>query len=487
MAEAVSQPDPVTTNLLNAQSSQLASLSGVVQGMGNQINALTSSMRSISQALSVSQSLERQKAEQEQMLENRLAQQQLREGKESAIEKKIQAATVAPAQKLAGKAQQTLGSLSSIMLSLIGGWLAVQTVKFLGAASEGNTKKMNGIKSNLLTTLGVIAGVYVAGKLGLGLLSAGFLRFGKQILLVGGVGMAASLFADPIRQLLDAVVSWGGKAWEGLTSSLGIGGGNEEDSPSSPPSSGGGAPAAEGGPEGAAPAPAAAPPAAGGAPAAPAPATVEGAPTVAGSTTTTATPAPEKSAEVSAAKPVDASVNFNMSAETTTTGPLSFTSSVNNNFLGIENKSTTADPTNKDNVEASKPAPEPSALPPGFAGESLDLSSALPTDANMSSTAFSPSSSPTPSLVGQNTYSSNLSFSFTPVKTDAKVAEAVSQPPKEPPVTVVPISSPAAPVQQQEKPAASGKINNAPPVFPTHNSDNIYVLGAYSNYNVVPA
>ena len=261
----------------------------------------------------------------------------------------------------------------------------------------------------------------------------------------------------------------GWKAWEGLTSSLGIGGGNEEDSPSSPPSSGGGAPAAEGGPEGAAPAPAPA------------------APTAAGSTTTTATPAPEKSAEVSAAKPVDASVNFNMSAETTTTGPLSFTSSVNNNFLGIENKSTTADPTNKDNVEASKPAPEPSTLPPGFAGESLDLSSALPTDANMSSTAFSPSSSPTPSLVGQNTYSSNLSFSFTPVKTDAKVAEAVSQPPKEPPVTVVPISSPAAPVQQQEKPAASGKINNAPPVFPTHNSDNIYVLGAYSNYNVVPA
>ena len=469
MAEAVSQPDPVTTNLLNAQSSQLASLSGVVQGMGNQINALTSSMRSISQALSVSQSLERQKAEQEQMLENRLAQQQLREGKESAIEKKIQAATVAPAQKLAGKAQQTLGSLSSIMLSLIWGWLAVQTVKFLGAASEGNTKKMNGIKSNLLKTLGVIAGVYVAGKLGLGLLSAGFLRFGKQILLVGGVGMAASLFADPIRQLLDAVVSWGGKAWEGLTSSLGIGGGNEEDSPSSPPSSGGGAPAAEGGPEGAAPAPAPA------------------APTAAGSTTTTATPAPEKSAEVSAAKPVDASVNFNMSAETTTTGPLSFTSSVNNNFLGIENKSTTADPTNKDNVEASKPAPEPSALPPGFAGESLDLSSALPTDANMSSTAFSPSSSPTPSLVGQNTYSSNLSFSFTPVKTDAKVAEAVSQPPKEPPVTVVPIPAPAAPAPQQEKPAASGKINNAPPVFPTHNSDNIYVLGAYSNYNVVPA
>ena len=469
MAEAVSQPDPVTTNLLNAQSSQLASLSGVVQGMGNQINALTSSMRSISQALSVSQSLERQKAEQEQMLENRLAQQQLREGKESAIEKKIQAATVAPAQKLAGKAQQTLGSLSSIMLSLIGGWLAVQTVKFLGAASEGNTKKMNGIKSNLLKTLGVIAGVYVAGKLGLGLLSAGFLRFGKQILLVGGVGMAASLFADPIRQLLDAVVSWGGKAWEGLTSSLGIGGGNEEDSPSSPPSSGGGAPAAEGGPEGAAPAPAPA------------------APTAAGSTTTTATPAPEKSAEVSAAKPVDASVNFNMSAETTTTGPLSFTSSVNNNFLGIENKSTTADPTNKDNVESSKPAPEPSALPPGFAGESLDLSSALPTDANMSSTAFSPSSSPTPSLVGQNTYSSNLSFSFTPVKTDAKVAEAVSQPPKEPPVTVVPIPAPAAPAPQQEKPAASGKINNAPPVFPTHNSDNIYVLGAYSNYNVVPA
>lgn len=467
MAEAVSQPDPVTTNLLNAQSSQLASLSGVVQGMGNQINALTSSMRSISQALSVSQSLERQKAEQEQMLENRLAQQQLREGKESAIEKKIQAATVAPAQKLAGTAQQTLGSLSSIMLSLIGGWLSVQTVQFLGAASEGNTKKMNSIKSNLLTTLGVIAGVYVAGKLGLGLLSAGFLRFGKQILLVGAVGMAASLFADPIRQLLDAVVSWGGKAWEGLTSSLGIGGGNEEDP---------------------APAPATdAPPTTSPAGTAPAPATVEGEPTAAGSTTTTATPAPEKTAEVSAAKPVDASVNFNMSAETATTGPLSFTSSVNNNFLGIENKSTTADPTNKDNVEASKPAPEPSALPPGFGGESLDLSSALPTDANMSSTAFSPSSSPTPSLVGQNTYSSNLSFSFTPVKTDAKVAETVSQPPKEPPVTVVPISSPAAPVQQQEKPVASGKINNAPPVFPTHNSDNIYVLGAYSNYNVVPA
>lgn len=70
--------------------------------------------------------LERQKEALEQERERRLAEQQLREGQESLIERKIESAAVAPAQKEAIKAQSSLNNLMGLFAGLLGGWLTVK-------------------------------------------------------------------------------------------------------------------------------------------------------------------------------------------------------------------------------------------------------------------------------------------------------------------------------------------------------------------------
>ena len=140
---AVAQPDPVTTGLINKNSLQLGVVSNQIQNLSAQVNSLSGSMTVIANNLATSQALERRKEQQELLLERRLAEQQLREGKESEIEKKIQAKTIAPAQKLSGKAQLTLGRLGNFFYTLLGGWLALNAIKVIKALSDGNTKAVS--------------------------------------------------------------------------------------------------------------------------------------------------------------------------------------------------------------------------------------------------------------------------------------------------------------------------------------------------------
>ena len=77
---------------------------------------------------------------------------------------------------------------------------------------------------------------------------------------------------------------------------------------------------------------------------------------------------------------------------------------------------------------------------------------------------------------------------ITPVKRDDSVAQTISRS-TEPGVTVVPIPIEQAQAQQTqpvETPAAQGTVSGVPNI-PTSNADNIYLLGAYSNFNVVPS
>ena len=76
---------------------QLGVVANQIQGLTAQMQSLTGSLQVIGGSLRQQQTLLAQKEQTEQDLENRLAQQKLREGKESVIEKKIQASALAPA------------------------------------------------------------------------------------------------------------------------------------------------------------------------------------------------------------------------------------------------------------------------------------------------------------------------------------------------------------------------------------------------------
>ena len=203
--------DPVTTNLLQQQSLQLTSVSGQLENISRQVTSLDFSLKGVKENLALNEQLERQREGAKQNRERILAEQGLREGKESALENKIQQSLTQPLQRIGIKTQNTLGNLTQFLLTLAGGWLTITGIDLLAALSEGNVDKINKLKTRFLTGLTVIAGTLTAISLGikktLGILGTfatnlgraafgGLLKVGLkgvQILLAGLVKKAAVL------------------------------------------------------------------------------------------------------------------------------------------------------------------------------------------------------------------------------------------------------------------------------------------------------
>ena len=193
--------DPQSQQLLSRNTLQLAVVSNQIQSLGAQVNQLSNSLAVVRNSLATSQALERQKERQEQVLENRLAQQKLREGKESVVEKKIQAKVLRPALKLGAKLQTSLGGLFGFFQRLFFGWLAIKGVETIQALADGNYEKLEQIKKSVL----VGVGGFIALKLALKAATGGFRgRFNKLSLLLTGVA-AIALFREPITEFFKTV------------------------------------------------------------------------------------------------------------------------------------------------------------------------------------------------------------------------------------------------------------------------------------------
>ena len=205
------QPDPVTTDLLQQQSLQLTNVSQQLQGISRQISSVDFNLKSVKENLAVNEQLEKQREAAKQNRERILAEQGLREGKESALEAKIQTSLTQPLQRIGLKTQRTLGSLTQFLLTLAGGWLTVTGIDLLRSLSEGNVDKINILKSRFIGGLTVLAGTLTAMSIGIkrsfGILGrfagtigrvafGGFLRAGLknvQILLAGLVRKAGKI------------------------------------------------------------------------------------------------------------------------------------------------------------------------------------------------------------------------------------------------------------------------------------------------------
>ena len=186
-------PDPVTTKLLNQNSLQLGMVASQIQGMNAQMQSLAGSLTVINQNLAISQNLERQKEEAEQRREYNLAQQKLREGQESAVEKKIAAASVKPASKLAQKASFTLSRVGDFLGALFGSWLAMKGVQAIRAFSEKNTSRLKEIRNETLKGVAAVAGILLVAKGGLALLAASFTAIASKIGLMITGGLIAAI------------------------------------------------------------------------------------------------------------------------------------------------------------------------------------------------------------------------------------------------------------------------------------------------------
>jgi len=189
-APVQAKPDPQVTNLLNQNSLALNNVSAQLTNISSQVAGLNGSLAAIKENLSVSDTLERQREAAKRNREAILAEQGLREGKESQIESRIQNALTFPVRRLAQKTQFGLSRLTNFFLILAGGWLTNTVVNMINASADGNTDLFNQLKNTLQKQLLIVGGTMVAVSLGfkailngVGALASTALRLGRGGLL----------------------------------------------------------------------------------------------------------------------------------------------------------------------------------------------------------------------------------------------------------------------------------------------------------------
>ena len=227
------QTDPVTNNLLTQNSITLNNVSQRLEDISKQIGSLNFSLAGIKENLAISDQLEKQRETAKQNREAILAEQGLREGKESALEKKIQSSLQKPLQGIAAKTQKSLFSLQNFFLILAGGWLTNVGIDLIQSIAEGNLEKIEKLKR--IFTLGLVGlgatftafniGIITTLRLLTGFASSvGRVAFGGFLRsTLGGVKRLFAAGIKGLRPLLPILTGIGATALANLLKILGIG------------------------------------------------------------------------------------------------------------------------------------------------------------------------------------------------------------------------------------------------------------------------
>ena len=141
-------------NSLTRIAEQVSILSASLQGIGNQVKE-TSTIDNIR---------EQQKARQEKIL----AERQIREGKESQVETKIQAALVAPLQKVGAKARGSLFNLGRFFNILLGGFLVNRILKSASELSENGQLSLKNLGEKIIKDVAIVGGIFLGMNGGFG-------------------------------------------------------------------------------------------------------------------------------------------------------------------------------------------------------------------------------------------------------------------------------------------------------------------------------
>ena len=155
------QGDTISQNLISKNSLTLESVSGQLSGITQQVSSINNSLDAIKNNLQLSDTLERQRQAAKERREAILAEQGLREGKESDLEKRVQFALLTPVRRVSQVAKGILGRLTDAFLFIAGGWLINTTLTFLRLRSEGTVEEMKEFRNKLIANLLILGGIMV--------------------------------------------------------------------------------------------------------------------------------------------------------------------------------------------------------------------------------------------------------------------------------------------------------------------------------------
>jgi hypothetical protein len=177
---------PSETEIKNLQTLQqnqasLVEVQGGILGIRQDISQLNTGLISIATLLQQDAVNEERILRAQQESERRLAEEQVRIGKESDLERKIQAAIIAPVERLAPKVQNLFGNVLQSLGYLFGGWLTNQVIDYIKEEGEGNNERLKEIKDNIIKNIVIAGGALLAVKFGISALSRSLFGITTQV------------------------------------------------------------------------------------------------------------------------------------------------------------------------------------------------------------------------------------------------------------------------------------------------------------------
>ena len=158
--------DTQNVRVIQSQEQALLGFNSNIQALRTDIGKLGTGLASIALLLQQDNAEELSRSRAQQEKERRLAEQQIRIGKENELEQKIQNALVAPVQKLVPKVNDVFGRIGAALGILFGGWLTSQVVQAIQASEDKNTNLFNDIKFNIVKNLAIVGGGLLAIRAG---------------------------------------------------------------------------------------------------------------------------------------------------------------------------------------------------------------------------------------------------------------------------------------------------------------------------------
>jgi len=201
MGSRVPEQEAQTNRILASNQASLDVVNVQLTRISTQMGEFSNSLTRITGLLNQSFTLEKIKEQQQEKQERILAEQRLREGQESLVERKMQSALAQPLQKVGAKTQGTLSNLMRFFTFLLGGWLTFNAVKLIKSYSEGTKKKLQEISKFTIKGLGIIGGIFAAIRLSLNSTIGSITRAGSYITQAIYTG----LFKRPVEFLRNLV------------------------------------------------------------------------------------------------------------------------------------------------------------------------------------------------------------------------------------------------------------------------------------------
>jgi hypothetical protein len=148
------------------QTQEISALRSTVDALRAETTTLNQGLVSISNLIQQDSAVEKRQEAEKAESERKLAETNVRFGKESQLEQNITNSLVTPVQALQQKVGNIFARIGEALTTLFAGWLTNQGIEALKAASEGNKEKLEEIKDNVLKTIGFSVAAIGAIKIG---------------------------------------------------------------------------------------------------------------------------------------------------------------------------------------------------------------------------------------------------------------------------------------------------------------------------------